>query len=112
ALPGSATPPAVSQRRAQTAPRTGEALGNLLPLDLRPRQINTRPAVLNAAAVVMATAGSTNAVLHLLAIAHEAGVEMTMDDFDAVSRRVPHIVDMRPGGRFVMADVDRVGGLP
>jgi dihydroxy-acid dehydratase len=60
----------------------------------------------------MATAGSTNAVLHLLAIAHEAGVELTMDDFDAVSRRVPHIVDMRPGGRFVMADVDRVGGLP
>jgi dihydroxy-acid dehydratase len=60
----------------------------------------------------MATAGSTNAVLHLLAIAHEAGVELTMDDFDAVSRRVPHIVDIRPGGRFVMADVDRVGGLP
>jgi dihydroxy-acid dehydratase len=72
----------------------------------------TRPAFLNAAAVVMATAGSTNAVLHLLAIADEAGVELTMDDFDAVSRRVPHIVDMRPGGRFVMADVDRVGGLP
>jgi dihydroxy-acid dehydratase len=62
--------------------------------------------------VVMATAGSTNAVLHLLAIAHEAEVELTMDDFDTVSRRVPHIVDMRPGGRFVMADVDRVGGLP
>jgi dihydroxy-acid dehydratase len=62
--------------------------------------------------VVMATAGSTNAVLHLLAIANEAEVELTMDDFDAVSRRVPHIVDMRPGGRFVMADVDRVGGLP
>jgi dihydroxy-acid dehydratase len=60
----------------------------------------------------MATAGSTNAVLHLLAIANEAGVELTMDDFDAVSRRVPHIVDMRPGGRFVMADVDRVGGMP
>jgi dihydroxy-acid dehydratase len=72
----------------------------------------TRAAFLNAAAVVMATAGSTNAVLHLLAIAHEARVELTMDDFDAVSRRVPHIVDMRPGGRFVMADVDRVGGIP
>jgi dihydroxy-acid dehydratase len=85
---------------------------NLLRLDIRPRQIMTRPAFLNAAAVVMATAGSTNAVLHLLAIADEAGVELTMDDFDAVSRRVPHIVDMRPGGRFVMADVDRVGGLP
>ena len=81
-------------------------------LDIRPRQIMTRAAFLNAAAVVMATAGSTNAVLHLLAIANEAGVELTMDDFDAVSRRVPHIVDMRPGGRFVMADVDRVGGIP
>jgi dihydroxy-acid dehydratase len=112
ALPGSATPPAVSERRAEAARRTGEAVVNLLRLDIRPRQVMTRPAFLNAATVVMATAGSTNAVLHLLAIADEAGVELTMDDFDAVSRRVPHIVDMRPGGRFVMADVDRVGGLP
>jgi dihydroxy-acid dehydratase len=112
ALPGSATPPAVSERRAEAARRTGEAVVNLLRLDIRPRQVMTRPAFLNAAAVVMATAGSTNAVLHLLAMAHEAGVELTMDDFDAVSRRVPHIVDMRPGGRFVMADVDRVGGIP
>ena len=112
ALPGSASPPAVSERRAEAARRTGEAVVNLLSLDIRPRQIMTRAAFLNAAAVVMATAGSTNAVLHLLAIASEAEVELTMDDFDAVSRRVPHIVDMRPGGRYVMADVDRVGGIP
>jgi dihydroxy-acid dehydratase len=112
ALPGSASPPAVSERRAEAARRTGEAVVDLLRRDLRPRQIMTRPAFLNAAAVVMATAGSTNAVLHLLAIANEAGVELTMDDFDQVSRRVPHIVDMRPGGRYVMADLDRVGGIP
>jgi len=112
ALPGSATPPAVSERRAEFARRTGEAVMDLLERDLRPRQIMTRAAFLNAAAVVMATAGSTNAVLHLLAIAHEARVELSLNDFDAVSRRVPHIVNMRPGGRYVMADLDRVGGLP
>jgi dihydroxy-acid dehydratase len=112
ALPGSATPPAVSERRAELARLTGEAVVGLLERDLRPRQIMTRAAFLNAAAVVMATAGSTNAVLHLLAIAGEAGVELTLDDFDRTSRRVPHIVSMRPGGRYVMADLDRVGGLP
>jgi dihydroxy-acid dehydratase len=112
ALPGSASPPAVSERRAELARLTGETVVRLLELDLRPRQIMTRPAFLNAVAVVMAMAGSTNAVLHLLAIANEAGVELTMEDFDRVSRRTPHFVDMRPSGRYVMADLDRVGGLP
>ena len=112
ALPGSATPPAVSAERTELARRTGAAAVSALAAGLRPRQIMTRAAFLNAAAVVMATAGSTNAVLHLLAIAAEAQVELTLDDFDAVSRRTPHIVSMRPGGRFVMSELDRVGGLP
>jgi dihydroxy-acid dehydratase len=112
ALPGSATPPAVSAERTELARRTGEATVAALARGLRPRQIMTRQAFLNAAAVVMATAGSTNAVLHLLAIAAEAHVELTLDDFDAVSRRTPHIASMRPVGHYVMSELDRVGGLP
>jgi dihydroxy-acid dehydratase len=112
ALPGSATVPAVAAERTELARRTGEAAVAALAAGLRPRQVMTRAAFLNAAAVVMATAGSTNAVLHLLAIAHEAGVELTLDDFDAVSRRTPHIVSMRPAGRFVMSELDQAGGLP
>jgi dihydroxy-acid dehydratase len=112
ALPGSATAPAVSAERTELARRTGEITVQALAAGLRPRQIMTRTAFLNAAAVVMATAGSTNAVLHLLAIASEAEVELTLDDFDAVSRRTPHIVSMRPAGRFVMSELDQAGGLP
>jgi dihydroxy-acid dehydratase len=112
ALPGSATPPAVSAERTELARRTGEATVAALQLGLRPRQIMTRAAFLNAAAVVMATAGSTNAVLHLLAIAAEAHVELTLDDFEAVSRRTPHLASMRPVGHYVMSELDRVGGLP
>jgi dihydroxy-acid dehydratase len=112
ALPGSATAPAVSAERTELARRTGEIAVQALAADLRPRQIMTRAAFLNAAAVVMATAGSTNAVLHLLAIANEAEVELTLDDFDAISRRTPHIVSMRPAGRFVMSELDQAGGLP
>src|SRR4029077_17742854 len=81
-------------------------------LDLRPRQIMTKEAFENAITVVMALAGSTNAVLHLLAMAREAHVELELDDFDRISRRVPHLVDVRPAGRFVMSDLDRVGGVP
>jgi dihydroxy-acid dehydratase len=111
-LPGAASPTAVSERRAELARRTGEAVVGLLEADIRPRQVMTRAAFLNAIAVVMATAGSTNAVLHLLAIANEAGVELTLDDFDQVSRRTPVIASMRPSGMYVMADLDRIGGLP
>ena len=112
ALPASASAPAVSAERTELARRSGEMAVQALAAGLTPRQIMTRPAFLNAAAVVMATAGSTNAVLHLLAIAAEAHVELTLDDFDAISRRTPHIASMRPVGRFVMSELDRVGGLP
>ena len=112
ALPGSATAPAVSAERTELARRTGEIAVQALATGLRPRQIMTRAAFLNAAAVVMATAGSTNAVLHLLAIANEAEVELTLDDFDVISRRTPHIVSMRPAGRFIMSELDQAGGLP
>ncbi|MGH8934433.1 MAG: dihydroxy-acid dehydratase [Egibacteraceae bacterium] len=111
-LPGSASPPAVDHRRADFARKSGEAVVALLEQDLRPRRIITRESLENAIAVVMAVGGSTNAVLHLLAIAHEARVELALDDFDRIGRRVPHILDSRPHGRFVMADVDRVGGIP
>src|SRR5213596_2223196 len=112
ALPGSAAPPAVDRRRDDFAYESGRAVVRLLELDLRPRQIMTKEAFENAIAVTMALGGSTNAVLHLLAIANEAHVELELDDFDAISRRVPHLVDVRPAGRFVMSDLDRVGGVP
>jgi len=111
-LPGEASAPAVSAERTDLARRTGEAVVRALATGLRPRQIMTRTAFLNAATVVMATAGSTNAVLHLLAIASEAGVELTMDDFDEVSRRTPVIASMRPSGLYVMSELDQVGGVP
>ncbi len=112
ALPGAASPPAVSAERTALARATGEVAVHALAAGLRPRDIMTRTAFLNAAAVVMATAGSTNAVLHLLAIAAEAQVDLTMDDFDTISRRTPLIASMRPAGRFVMSELDQVGGLP
>jgi dihydroxy-acid dehydratase len=111
-LPGEASAPAVSAGRTDLARRTGAAVVEALAAGLRPRQILSRAAFLNAATTVMATAGSTNAVLHLLAIAHEAGVELTLDDFDAVSRRTPVIVSMRPSGLYVMSELDEAGGVP
>jgi dihydroxy-acid dehydratase len=112
-LPGSASPPAVDYRREVFARESGIQAARLVaeggPL---PRDIMTKPALENAIAVVMALAGSTNAVLHLLAIAREAGVDLQLDDFDRIARQVPHLVDVRPAGKFVMSDVDRVGGIP
>ena len=112
ALPGSASPSAGSNDRISFAKASGEAAVHLLTKEIRTRDILTRPAFENAITTVMALGGSTNAVLHLLAIAHEAGVRLELDDFDRISRRVPHLADLRPGGRFVMSDLDRVGGVP
>ncbi|HEX6256066.1 MAG TPA: dihydroxy-acid dehydratase [Euzebyales bacterium] len=111
-LPGSASPPAVDARREHLAVRSGRAVMSLLEAGVRPRQIITRESLENAIAVVMAVGGSTNAVLHLLAIAHEARVELGLEDFDRIGRRVPHIVDSRPHGRFAMSEIDRAGGVP
>jgi dihydroxy-acid dehydratase len=111
-LPGSASPPAIDPRREDLARRCGEVVVAALEADLRPRRIITRESLENAIAVVMAVGGSTNAVLHLLAIAHEARVDLALDDFDRIGRRVPHVVDSRPHGRFLMSDIDAVGGVP
>ena len=111
-LPGSASPSAVDPRRQDFAYESGRAVIELLARDIRPRDIMTQEAFENAIAVVMALGGSTNAVLHLLAIANEARVELSLDDFNRVASRVPHIADTKPHGRYHMVDVDRVGGVP
>ena len=111
-LPGSASPPSADRRRDNWAHRSGEAVVNLLRLGITARDIMTKKAFENAIAVLMAFGGSTNAVLHLLAIAREANVDLTLDDFNRVADRVPHLGDLKPFGRYVMNDVDRVGGVP
>ncbi|MCE5289964.1 MAG: dihydroxy-acid dehydratase [Nocardiaceae bacterium] len=111
-LPGSAAPPATDRRRDGYARRSGQAVVELLRQGITARDIMTKPAFENAIAVVMALGGSTNAVLHLLAIAHEAEVDLTLDDFRRVGARVPHLADLKPFGRHVMTDVDRIGGIP
>jgi|CXWL01.1.fsa_nt_gi dihydroxy-acid dehydratase len=111
-LPGTASPPAIDSRREGDAHRAGEAVVNMLRLGITPRQIMTKEAFENAIAVTSALGGSTNAVLHLLAIANEAGVELELDDFNRIAAKVPHIADMKPGGKFHMSDLDRVGGVP
>ena len=112
ALPGSATPCASDPRRTEVAYHSGAAVARLLAQGIRPRQILTKDAFENAITVVMALGGSTNAVLHLMAIAQEANVPLSLDDFDRISRRVPHLANLRPGGQHVMADLDEVGGVP
>jgi len=111
-LPGSASPPSPDRRRDMYAHKSGEAVVNLLRQGITARDIMTKKAFENAIAVVMAFGGSTNAVLHLLAIAHEADVDLTLDDFSRIAKNVPHLGDLKPFGQFVMNDVDRVGGVP
>ena len=110
-LPGSSAPPAVDRRRDDFAFDSGRAVVGLLEAGIRPRQIMTKPAFENAIAVVNALGGSTNAVLHLLAIAHEAEVELELDDFNRIAAKVPHIADTKPHGKYHMADIDRIGGV-
>ncbi len=111
-LPGTASPPAIDSRRDVDARRAGEAVVNLLRLGIYPRDIMTKKAFENAIAVVNALGGSTNAVLHLLAIANEAGVALSLDDFNRIAAKVPHIADTKPGGKYHMTDIDRIGGVP
>lgn len=111
-LPGSASPPAVDSRRDDFAFESGRAVIGLLEAGIRPRQIMTMEAFENAIAVGMALGGSTNLVLHLLAMAHEAEVELGLDDFNRIGARVPHVADMKPHGRYHMTDLDAIGGVP
>ena len=111
-VPGAASIPAVDPHNEQLAYNAGAVLHNLLEKNITARDIMTREAFENAIAVVLAMGGSTNAVLHLLAIAHEAQVPLEIDDFDRLSQRTPYLTDLRPAGRFVMSDVDKAGGIP
>jgi dihydroxy-acid dehydratase len=111
-LTGSAAPPAPDSRRDAYAERSGEAVVRLVDAGITARTILTKKAFENAITVVMALGGSTNAVLHLLAIAHEAKVELTLDDFNRIGDKVPHLADVKPFGRYVMTDIDAIGGVP
>lgn len=111
-LPGSASPPAESERRHQICYKTGRAIRDLLENNIRPKDIMTFEAFENAIMVANAIGGSTNAVLHLLAIAREVGVKLSLPDFERIRKRTPHIADMRPGGAYVMLDLDKAGGVP
>jgi dihydroxy-acid dehydratase len=112
ALPGSAAPPAVDRRRDDIAVRSGQAVVRLVEQGITARKVLTKKAFENAITVVMALGGSTNAVLHLLAIAYEARVDLTLDDFNRIGDKVPHLADVKPFGKYVMTDIDRIGGVP
>ena len=111
-IPGASSIPAVDPRNEQVAVQAGEYLMNLMKNDINPRDIMTKKAFENAITAVLAMGGSTNAVLHLLAIAHEAEVDLNIEDFNTLSERTPYITDLRPGGKYVMSDVDKAGGVP
>ena len=111
-LPGSASPPAEDARRAAVVRESGAACARLLETGTRPRDIMTFEAFENAVAVLNAVGGSTNGILHLLAMAHEAGVKLSYEDFERVRKRTPHIADMKPGGGYVMSSLDKIGGVP
>jgi dihydroxy-acid dehydratase len=112
ALPGSASPPAEDPRREKMVYDSGRAVLNLLENDIRPRDILTFEAFENAITIANAIGGSTNAVLHLLALSREIGVRLTLEDFERIRKKTPHIADMRPGGFYVMLDLDKIGGIP
>ncbi|KAA8907358.1 dihydroxy-acid/6-phosphogluconate dehydratase [Sphaerosporella brunnea] len=111
-LPGSSSNPAESREKLDECMQAGAAIRNLLEQDIKPRDIMTRAAFENAMVVVNITGGSTNAVLHLIAIAHSVGVKLTIDDFQAVSDRTPFLADLKPSGKYVMADIQKIGGTP
>ncbi len=112
ALPGSASPPAEDERREKMVYDTGKACSKLLELKIRPHDILTFEAFENAITILNAVGGSTNAILHLLALSHEAGIKLTYDDFERVRKKTPHLADMKPGGSYVMNSLDKIGGIP
>jgi dihydroxy-acid dehydratase len=112
ALPGSASAPAIDSRRDDDAFAAGQAVVNLIRLGITTRDIMTKKAFENAITIVMALGGSTNAILHLLAIAYEAKVDLTIDDFNRIGDKTPHLADVKPFGRYVMNDLDKIGGVP
>ena len=112
ALPGSASPPAEDNRREKIVYDTGNACAKLLELDIKPLDILTFEAFENAITMLNAIGGSTNGILHLLALAHEANLKLTYDDFERIRKKTPHIADMKPGGNYVMNSLDKIGGIP